>query len=380
MVFHRWAGILLCLFGHKNTPGGCSVFYAVYSGGRIASAARQLPEADTVLLKKHFLALLLRRAAALPGDELVRHDDLCGQKVRVLDVVDGLAGSLHAQLVGVDVHGGQLWAALPFVAECPLANRTGLRYNRAVTVPQRCGKGGAVMIRVAIVEDDAEVQGVLQEYVRRYTRQYGTEFEVTVFADGVDILEDYRAVYDIIFLDVEMKHLDGMTTAERIRQMDADVILIFITNMAQYAIRGYSVGALDYVLKPVPYFAFSQQLLKAVARLEKRAKHYLTVPVEGGLRRLDTASIYYLESEGHRVHFYTDEGDFSAPGTLKAFEEKLADCPFARCNSGYLVNLAQVRELRQSTVQVGPCELQVSRPKRKAFLAALTDYIGGEGS
>ena len=236
------------------------------------------------------------------------------------------------------------------------------------------------MIRVAIVEDDAEVQGVLQEYVRRYTRQYGTEFEVTLFADGVDILDDYRAVYDIIFLDVEMKHLDGMTTAERIRQMDADVILIFITNMAQYAIRGYSVGALDYVLKPVPYFAFSQQLLKAVSRLEKRAKRYLTVPVEGGLRRLDTASIYYLESEGHRVHFYTDEGDFSAPGALKTFEEKLAACPFARCNSGYLVNLAQVRELRQSTVQVGPCELQVSRPKRKAFLAALTDYIGGEGS
>ena len=122
------------------------------------------------------------------------------------------------------------------------------------------------MIRVAIVEDDAEVQGVLQEYVRRYTRQYGTEFEVSVFADGVDILEDYRAVYDIIFLDVEMKHLDGMTTAERIRQMDTEVILIFITNMAQYAIRGYSVGALDYVLKPVPYFAFSQQLLKAVAQ------------------------------------------------------------------------------------------------------------------
>lgn len=384
MPAHLWettvGGHSFVFFGHKNTPGGCSVFYAVYSGGRIASAARQLPEADTVLLKKHFLALLLRRAAALPGDELMRHDDLCGQKVRVLDVVDGLAGSLHAQLVGVDVHGGQLWAALPFVAECPLANRTGLRYNRAVTVPQRCGKGGAVMIRVAIVEDDAEVQGVLQEYVRRYTRQYGTEFEVTVFADGVDILEDYRAVYDIIFLDVEMKHLDGMTTAERIRQMDADVILIFITNMAQYAIRGYSVGALDYVLKPVPYFAFSQQLLKAVARLEKRAKHYLTVPVEGGLRRLDTASIYYLESEGHRVHFYTDEGDFSAPGTLKAVEEKLAGRPFARCNSGYLVNLAQVQAVQQNTVQVGPYELQVSRPKRKAFLAALTDYIGGEGS
>ena len=70
--------------------------------------------------------LLLRRAAALPGDELMRHDDLCGQKVRVLDVVDGLAGSLHAQLVGVEVHGGQLWAALPFVAECPLGKPGGI--------------------------------------------------------------------------------------------------------------------------------------------------------------------------------------------------------------------------------------------------------------
>ena len=177
------------------------------------------------------------------------------------------------------------------------------------------------MIRVAIVEDDAEVQGVLQEYVRRYTRQYGTEFEVTLFADGVDILDDYRAVYDIIFLDVEMKHLDGMTTAERIRQMDADVILIFITNMAQYAIGGYAVGALDYVLKPVPYFAFSQQLRKAEEQLRRRARHYLALPVEGGMRRLDSSLIYYLESEGHRVHFYTEEGDFVAAGTLKAFEE-----------------------------------------------------------
>ena len=236
------------------------------------------------------------------------------------------------------------------------------------------------MIRVAIVEDDAEVQGVLQEYVRRYTRQYGTEFEVTVFADGVDILEDYRAVYDIIFLDVEMKHLDGMETAQRIRALDSDVMIVFITNMAQYAIKGYAVGALDYVLKPVPYFAFSQQLQKAEEQLRRRTRHYLAVPVEGGLRRLDTSRIYYIESEGHRVRFYTEEGDFAAPGALKALEEKLADRPFARCNSGYLVNLAQVKSVQQGMVQVGPYELQVSRPRRKAFLAALADHIGGEGA
>ncbi len=210
------------------------------------------------------------------------------------------------------------------------------------------------MIRIAMVEDEAAVREQLMGYVQRYTRQYGTEFSVTEFADGVDILENYRPVYDIVFLDVEMKHLDGMETARRIR-------------------------ALDYVLKPVPYFAFSQQLQKAVEKVSRHARHYLAVPVEGGLRRLDTVQIYYLESEGHRVHFYTEDGEFTAPGALKTFEEKLAACPFARCNSGYLVNLAQVRGVQQGVVEVGPYELQVSRPKRKSFLAALADHIGGEG-
>ena len=235
------------------------------------------------------------------------------------------------------------------------------------------------MIRIAMVEDEAAVREQLQGYIQRYTRQYGTEFAVTEFSDGVEILDAYRPVYDIVLLDVEMKHLDGMETARRIRALDADVVLIFITNMAQYAIKGYAVGALDYVLKPVPYFAFSQQLQKAVEKVGRHARHYLAVPVEGGLRRLDTVQIYYLESEGHRVHFYTEDGEFTAPGALKTFEEKLAACPFARCNSGYLVNLAQVRGVQQGVVEVGPYELQVSRPKRKSFLAALADYIGGEG-
>lgn len=235
------------------------------------------------------------------------------------------------------------------------------------------------MIRIAIVDDDAAMLEQLTGYVQRFTRQYGTPFEIKTFTDGVEILEDYRPQFDIIFLDVEMKHLDGMETARRIRELDSGVLIVFITNMAQYAIHGYSVGALDYVLKPVPYFAFSQQLQKAIGQLKKKERHYLAVPVDGGLRRLDTAEIYYMESEGHKVHFYTENEDFSVPGTLKTYEEKLEGQAFARCNSGYLVNLAQVSGVQQDTVQVGPYALQVSRPRHKAFLAELADYIGGVG-
>ena len=233
------------------------------------------------------------------------------------------------------------------------------------------------MIRIAILEDEAPVREDLAGYLRRYTRQYGTKFEVSLFADGDEILEDYRPNWDIILLDVEMPRLDGMTTAERIRKLDSEVILIFITNMAQYAIRGYAVDAMDYILKPVPYFAFSQQLQKAIRRLEKRTKAYLTVPVEGGFRRVDLSGVYYLESAGHKVRLYTEEEELTVPGSLKQYEEMLADKQFARCNSGYLVNLAQVRGMQDGMVLVGPHSLQISRPRRKAFVEALTDYVGG---
>ena len=107
------------------------------------------------------------------------------------------------------------------------------------------------------------------------------------------------------------------------------------------------------------------------------AGHRPAVPVVvEGLRRLE-----YRGYDSAGVAF-ARQGDLHivrATGKLAALEEKLADRPFARCNSGYLVNLAQVQAVQQNTVEVGPYELQVSRPKRKSFLAALTDYIGGDG-
>ena len=235
------------------------------------------------------------------------------------------------------------------------------------------------MPRIAVVDDQPDMRQQLCSMIDQYSRENNCMLEVTTFSDGAQIITNYCKGFDIIFLDVEMKHLDGMETARRIRERDGGVLIVFITNMAQYAIRGYAVGALDYVLKPVPYFAFSQQLQKALGQLKKRERHYLAVAVDGGMRRLDAAEIYYLESEGHKVHFYTEKEDFVVPGTLKNYEEKLVGRAFARCNSGYLVNLAQVSGVQQDMVQVGPYTLQISRPRRKAFMAGLADYIGGAG-
>ena len=85
-------------------------------------------------------------------------------------------------------------------------------------------------MRLAIVEDDDKVRQQLQTYVLQYFQGRENDVEIRLFADGDEILEDYAADYDLIFLDIQMKRLDGLATAERIRERDEDVYLVFITN------------------------------------------------------------------------------------------------------------------------------------------------------
>ena len=237
-------------------------------------------------------------------------------------------------------------------------------------------KGEQQMTRIAIVEDEAAVREQLAGYVQRYTRQYGTPFEVTEFADGMEILEDYRPQFDIIFLDVEMKHLDGMETARRIRERDGGVLIVFITNMAQYAIRGYAVDALDYVLKPVSYFAFSQRLNRAISRMKKREQKVITVNIKGGAVRINIANIYYIESQGHNLVLHTILGDYESAGTMKEVEEKLQGLNFCRGNKGYLINLQHVDGIQDGCAVVKGEPLLLSRSRKKEFMEALTNYWG----
>ena len=235
------------------------------------------------------------------------------------------------------------------------------------------------MVRIAIAEDDPSYQATLEDYLDRYRRENGLEAEVAVFADGMDLTEHYRPVYDLLLLDIEMPLLDGMTAAEKIRAVDRKVLIIFITNMAQYAIKGYQVDALDYVLKPVSYAAFAFKMKKALAMIRRREGAGVVIHMAGGLRRMSADEIRYVEVVSHKLYLHTLDGVFSVPGTLRDMEVQLEEQHFVRCNKCYLVNLRHVREVRQNTVDVGGEQLLISRPRKKEFLQALTDYLGGGG-
>ena len=232
------------------------------------------------------------------------------------------------------------------------------------------------MIRIAIVEDEEAYAAQLREYLARYEAESGEELELTRFTDGDELLEGYKAQFDIILMDVQMTYVDGMTAAEEIRKTDPEVVIIFITNMAQHAIRGYAVDALDYVLKPVSYFAFTQRLERAIARMKKRARRYVTVAVKGGAQKLDVSRVYYVESQGHSLVFHTEAGLTNSTGTMKEVQEKLEPHGFFRCNKGYLVNLEHVDSIQEGCVLVKGEALLISRGRKNEFLEALAGYVG----
>lgn len=231
------------------------------------------------------------------------------------------------------------------------------------------------MIHIAVVEDEQAYVEQLTEYIARFQEEFSQEMKVTVFSDGDEIAEDYRADYDIILMDIQMRFMDGMTAAEKIRELDRDVVIMFITNMTSYAVKGYEVDALDYIVKPVEYFSFSRKLLRAMERVKKKEESYLMIPVESGIQKLAVGEIYYVESFGHQLIYVTKKGRFSSRGVMKQAEEQLAPKGFFRSGKSYLVNMKYVEGISEGCCLIHGEKLQISRQKRKEFMEVLLNYM-----
>ena len=233
------------------------------------------------------------------------------------------------------------------------------------------------MISICIVEDELSQAELLKKYINKYGNATKQPFNITHLSDGIDLVDDYKGQFDIILLDIQMKHLDGMAAAEKIRKVDSDVIIIFITSTVQYAVQGYAVDALGYVLKPVPYTQFEQLFDKAITRVNAKKQHvYVKVSVDDKQIKLDCDTISYIESQRNNVIIHTDERDYITAGPLKKFDEMLMEHGFSKCHNAYIVNLSRVEAVQKEEVLLtNGVELPISRARKKEFMAALTEDI-----
>ena len=233
------------------------------------------------------------------------------------------------------------------------------------------------MRNIAIVEDDDKEAGLLEEQLRRYEKETGAEYRIVRFSDAIAFLTGYSADYDIVFMDIEMPDLDGMTAAKKLREVDPEVILVFVTNLAQYAVEGYEVSAMDFMVKPVRYDNLKLKLERAEKKLEGKGEDRFLVRGKNGPVVICVPDIRYVEVTDHMLTFYTNEGAIKVTGSLKEIEKRLEGRDFSRANSCYLVNLKYVTGASDGMVTVGGDRLSISRARRKSFMSDLADYLGG---
>lgn len=235
-------------------------------------------------------------------------------------------------------------------------------------------------MRIAIIEDDPTYAQQIAEYVTRFGREEGMETAITRFADGSELLNQYDYQWDLLLMDIDMPHLDGMFTARCIREQDPDVLIIFITNLAQYAIQGYEVDALDYVLKPITYYGLAMKLRKAVRLNRRNEEKALILMQDRESQRVPVSRIQYIEVYNHRLCYHTTDSDIVMTGarSLSSLEKELAPYGFVRCHNCYLVNLHYVDAVLGNEVRVAGKELMMSRGRRKEFMQAMLQYMKGD--
>lgn len=230
------------------------------------------------------------------------------------------------------------------------------------------------MRKIAIVEDTVTDLDFLSSNLKSYYGDDG-KYEITPFKNGRLFLDAYKPIYDIVFMDIDMPEVNGMDTAIQLRAMDSSVTLVFVTNLKQYAITGYKVDAIDYLLKPVAKDRLYSLMDKIEKRLAFMTENDVVIQSGKNFARVNESDILYLESQKHYVIYHTKNKDISVFGSMKEESERLNPDHFAFCNNCYFVNLNQVKMVDKEFVYIGSARLEMSRRKKQEFLLKLSNTL-----
>ena len=231
-------------------------------------------------------------------------------------------------------------------------------------------------MRIAICDDEEKFRVQEKNLVDRLSGSL--DVVVDAFDDGRDLLKRFDSnPYDLVFLDIEMPTMDGITLAKEIRKRTGQVQIVFLTGHVEYAIEGYEVNALRYLTKPV-----NEEKLKEVLRhvMDQNVQgKQLILREDGEDLVLNVSDIYYMEAQNQYVMIYASDGEHLIRANIGDFEEQLKNDGFYRIHRGYLVSLAKVKKLLKGEVSLeyhkNAVTLPVSRSNVKPLKEALYAFV-----
>lgn len=231
-------------------------------------------------------------------------------------------------------------------------------------------------MRIAVCDDE---QKFIDDFKRITDKLYPSlDMVVDTFSDGAELLKSFGfRAYDLVFLDIEMPEMDGITLAEKLRETSDEVSIVFLTGHIEYAVKGYEVNALRYLTKP----ADEQKVKDVIDRVLKKLGDVkmLWIKTDEGEVKLRLSDILFIESQNQNVLISTAEDSYSVRGNMNDYEKRLEQEGFFRIHRGYIVSLARVSRLSgKEVVMEDGTTLPVSRSKEARLKEVLFSFISRE--
>lgn len=235
------------------------------------------------------------------------------------------------------------------------------------------------MIRIAICDDEKYFINQIKEILSSYNEEIDETICIEEFCDGVMLLDKYDCRFDIVFLDIKMPYMDGVQVAEKIRNKDKNVTIIFLTSLLGRAVDGYKVNAANFLIKPVDKKKLKREIDEWIERKRMKKQECLIIENTNGQFRIPISSLRYIETYNRNLLLHTENQSIICYKKLKELKEKLENHGFAQSHKGFLINLSYVNNISGNDVVLVTKEvLPVSRVMKKQFMEHLAKYMGGQ--
>ena len=220
------------------------------------------------------------------------------------------------------------------------------------------------MYNIAICDDQIICGETLELSLDQIMSDYNTAYKVDIYTSGTQLLNDLESKkkeFDILFLDILMgeDEMNGIELAKKIRLFDDATSIVFVTSSTDYVLDGYSVRALQYLIKPV-----DNKILREVLDYELKSKNNVSVVFKekDSTRKVPASDIVHIETSGRNVKVVLKDEEFNAYNKISDVEKMLPAKDFIRCHQSFIININNIKEIRHGeAVSVLETVVPVSR-------------------
>ena len=232
------------------------------------------------------------------------------------------------------------------------------------------------MWNIAIIEDEEAMSNQLVSYFAKFGKDYNESFSFAIFNNAETFLKNYKKEYSVVLMDINLPGMNGMECVKKLRAIDDTVLVVFVTNLSQFAVDGYEVKAFDFVVKPISYYNFSLKLKRALSHLSSLNNYELIISTKDKKYFININQLIYIEIRNHTIIYHLVNEEIKGSGTLKSLYTNLKKHHFAFCNQCYLVNLAFVKGIDDGFLLINNEKIRIASSRKKSFMQELTAYIG----